>query len=89
MASLLATDTDTKWTELGLVRIDSGRLMLLHAAAHGDGVIVDPKRSPALMCDALTVAVPRGEYAVAAAEVKIKDAGLYCVVRWSPMKAVD
>jgi hypothetical protein len=82
LAEFLQAGTDSTWNELGVMGIDSGRLMLLHAACPGALALVDPEKNPVCIGDGLTMPVKPGEYAISSAEVKIEDAGLYCVVRW-------
>jgi hypothetical protein len=76
-----------QWLELGTMRVESGRLLLLHAACAGEEVELNPAREPAVIGDGLTVAIAPGLYVVAATEVGIGEDGFYNVVRWRPSEA--
>lgn len=84
LRAALRAGTVANWTELGVMRVASGRLVLMHAACAGGDVDLDPPRDLALIGDAVTQAVAPGSYQVAAIEVTMEQEALYNVIRWTP-----
>jgi hypothetical protein len=70
------------WIDLGVLALESGRLMLFHAACAGLELELDPLRPYAVIGDGLSQAVAPGAYRVAATEVSVGNDALYNVVRW-------
>ncbi len=71
------------WQPLGTLNVQSGRLLLLHAASEGRTVKVDPVAEYACIEDAVSGSVIRGICAVSC-RVLSCGGGLYNLVQWQP-----
>src|SRR5258705_4181915 len=71
------------WQRLGTLSLQSGRLLLLHAASEGRTVNVDPVAEYACIEDAVSGSLVLGIYEVSC-RVLSCEGGLYNVVKWHP-----
>jgi len=71
------------WQRLGTLNVQSGRLLLLHAASEGRTVNVDPVAEYACIEDAISGSPIRGICEVSC-RVLSCEGGLYSLVQWQP-----
>jgi hypothetical protein len=85
LETILDQDSPENWQSLGTVNVQSGRLLLLHAASEGTTVAIDPAAPHACIEDAVSASLNRGRYDVCCRVVNLEGRALYNVVKWQPI----
>ncbi len=84
LTRMLGDDRSGDWQHLGAFTVQSGQVLLMHAASEGALVTIDPATSHAAIEDAVSASLPMGTYRLACREVSLEGRGLYTVVHWRP-----